>query len=731
MRAPSEVRALELSFDRLFAILGVIGILIGAGVAIATAAKAKGEMLFAVGCFVISGLALCFTAGIWLFSRNLSFLVRLSGTVALSSFVCVLTIQANRWAERRYRTEQSPISSLEHRNRLRMLERVRIDWIDGVLMQSLWRIARIELGLEKSANAVAERPTYLFQVPGQRPAPISAGTSIVQLFDEAGGALLILGAPGTGKTTLLLELARDLLKRAESDVAHPIPVVFNLSSWALRRLPLDQWLATELNDSDVPKRVAEWWVESEQVVPLLDGLDEVASEHRQACTTAINDFRREHGLVPIAVCSRIADYEALGTKLRLRSAVVVKPLTRPQVQDYLESAGEQLKQLKTALSRDTSLWEILESPLMLWVAMLAYQDAPVEFSRTDSPRQRRRRIFAKFVEAMLRKRSLAAPCTGAETLSWLSRLASAMKTNQQTVFQLEALSEPWLATGAQRWVSRAGRVLGSGILGALTGTLIGVGFGPWVLKWFPGPLWKAIGGGVVGLIIGSVVGLGSGLIALFMDVRPVEAIRCSLLNISTRVRKATRDGLVVSIIAASLFALVGLLNDRLFSGTLALNLKVAEKGIYRVFVTAGWKTGLSGGLWIGLIMGLITLLSGGILRPRTTPGQGIHRSATIALIAGSTSGFLSGSISWLTIGPGGSFFNSVSVAVVVGLFGGGLFCIKHATLRLILWGKRLAPLRYVRFLNYASDLLFLRRVGGGYIFVHRLLLEYFASLEES
>jgi len=612
-----------------------------------------------------------------------------------------------------------------------MLERVRIDWIDGVLTHSLWRIARIELGLERGASAIHESSTYLFQLPGQRPAPIPAGTSIARLFDEAGGALLILGAPGSGKTTLLLELAKDLLDRAESDASHPIPVVFNLSSWGLRRLPLEQWLVNELNDrSDVPKRVAEWWVESEQVAPLLDGLDEVANKHREACANAINDFRRAHGLVPIAVCSRIADYESLGIKLRLRSAVVVKSLTRPQVQDYLDSAGEQLRQLKTALSRDASLWEILESPLMLWVAMLAYQGAPVEFSRTDSPKQRRRRIFAKFVEAMFRKRSQAPPYTPAKTLSWLSRLASTMKANEQTVFQLEALSEPWLATGAQRWASRAGLVLGSGILGALTGALIGVGFGPWVTH-YPERLWEVIGGGTIGLILGSVVGLGSGLIALSIDVRPVEAVRFSLLNMSTRVRKAARDGLVVLILALPLFTLIGLLNDKLFRGTFAVTLRVTSKGIYRPGVTAGWLAGLETGLSIGLAMGLISLLSGELIRPQAKPGQGIRRSATIALIAALTCGSLAGFFYWLVKGPGSAAFNSVLTALAVGLFGGGLFCIKHVTLRLILWCKRLAPLRYVRFLNYASDLLFLRRVGGGYIFVHRLLLEYFASLEES
>lgn len=38
------------------------------------------------------------------------------------------------------------------------------------------------------------------------------------------------------------------------------------------------------------------------------------------------------------------------------------------------------------------------------------------------------------------------------------------------------------------------------------------------------------------------------------------------------------------------------------------------------------------------------------------------------------------------------------------------------------------PLRYAAFLDYAADCLFLRKVGGGYMFIHRMLLDYFASL---
>mgnify|MGYP001266172194 CR=1 FL=1 len=35
--------------------------------------------------------------------------------------------------------------------------------------------------------------------------------------------------------------------------------------------------------------------------------------------------------------------------------------------------------------------------------------------------------------------------------------------------------------------------------------------------------------------------------------------------------------------------------------------------------------------------------------------------------------------------------------------------------------------KLISFLDHCVDLIFLRRVGGGYIFVHRLLMEHFAE----
>jgi hypothetical protein len=73
-----------------------------------------------------------------------------------------------------------------------------------------------------------------------------------------------------------------------------------------------------------------------------------------------------------------------------------------------------------------------------------------------------------------------------------------------------------------------------------------------------------------------------------------------------------------------------------------------------------------------------------------------------------------------------------SVLGLVGAFGfGGLACIQHLVLRVLLWRSKALPWDLPRFLDYAAERILLRKVGGGYIFIHRLLLEYFVTLDDN
>ena len=70
------------------------------------------------------------------------------------------------------------------------------------------------------------------------------------------------------------------------------------------------------------------------------------------------------------------------------------------------------------------------------------------------------------------------------------------------------------------------------------------------------------------------------------------------------------------------------------------------------------------------------------------------------------------------------------IGQLVGLLAGLATFVKHFILRFFLSLRDNLPWKLVSFLDEAAERLLLRKVGGSYIFVHRLLLEYFAELEE-
>jgi hypothetical protein len=73
-----------------------------------------------------------------------------------------------------------------------------------------------------------------------------------------------------------------------------------------------------------------------------------------------------------------------------------------------------------------------------------------------------------------------------------------------------------------------------------------------------------------------------------------------------------------------------------------------------------------------------------------------------------------------------------AVVFLMGILrGGGAQCIKHFILRWHLQRNGALPWNYPQFLDYAAERILLRKVGGGYIFVCRPLLDYFVDLKGS
>lgn len=388
-----------------------------------------------------------------------------------------------------YYSYATPVRSLqEQRNRRAMLTKVRKIWVEGLLERSLTDELRIDLNLVDRPDAVHLPLNAVVQELEQPPRVLPLGVPISEVFNQVGSELLILGAPGAGKTTLLLELLRDLLQRAENDEAYPLPVVFPLSTWGAERKPLKAWLVDQLNVIyDVPRKLGQGWVAENDILPLLDGLDEVAAEHRDACVEAINKYRQEvGGLAPTAIASRMVDYEALKGKLRLRGAVLVEPLTRQQVVAYLSRVGEPLRGVSKLVQADQEVMELLDSPLMLSVSSLAFRNTSLEIlTKEGALGERKARLWYSYTERMLGRKSIETRYHRQQTSKRLVWLARKIVEHKQTVFYIEQLQPSWL----HRW-SRLGFTTRVGLLSFLIG--------------------GAIGGVVGGLVGGLVEGLSRG-----------------------------------------------------------------------------------------------------------------------------------------------------------------------------------------------------------------------------
>jgi hypothetical protein len=264
------------------------------------------------------------------------------------------------------------------------------------LAQSLHNAVWLTLEIERQDYRVQRPFSARVALQSQSPLPLAAGTRIVEVFDrpELARQLLILGEPGAGKTTMMLELAEDLLQRAIADKAEPIPVLLSLSSWKNPEQSIFKWLLGELKRKyGIRQDLAQQWLQKNQLLPLLDGLDEVAPQHQQACAVALNEWligeliQRPCGVL---ICCRREEFEQVVRQpLNLYGAIYLQALTVEQIEDYF--AQFELQDVWQTVQQDEALQELLTTPLFLsmfgWVQKQGKFSLSDWRSRTTSERQ--------------------------------------------------------------------------------------------------------------------------------------------------------------------------------------------------------------------------------------------------------------------------------------------------------------------------------------------------------
>lgn len=590
-----------------------------------------------------------------------------------------------------------PADVRNQRNHRALRQLVKSFWIDGVLKHSLYNEVLIRLNLQEQPDRVDNRPWNLIQrQPGEADRLLPPNTSIIDVFDQMNQLLLILGEPGSGKTTTLLELARDLLVRAEADPTHPTPVVFNLSSWSQRKQPLAKWLVEEIRDKyNIPEKIAKNWIVQDELLLLLDGLDEVMSDDRDSCVETINQFRQEH-LIPIVVCSRSIEYRMLIKQLKLQGAISLQALTDEQITAYLDYVGEPLGWVQSALQRDKKLREFVSSPLLLTILSITSQRVSPTKLMKGGMRKRRTHLLDAYILHMFSHRDKTDLYQPSVSLQWLRWLASELKKNTSTIFLIEHLQPSYLPTDEAReqyatLIGLIASTIFSLILGGLTTFIYGIKAGFLILA-----------AGYLLFIAGKDFGK-------HLPISPVSQMIWSL----EQGKEGITWGLIIGLAVGGLIALTGQ-------------------------IQLGFIIGSTGGIMTGFAVGFVAGISRIHSQTTQVPNEKIWQSGKNALFTFLIFGILSwGSAllpAWILHDMGSALREGGITATMGALFilgwHGGLACIQHLSLRLILWRLGHIDLNYARFLDYCVDRIFLRRVGGGYIFIHRLLLEHFISLTD-
>ena len=529
---------------------------------------------------------------------------------------------------------------------------------------------------------------------------LSPNTKTIDVYrrSEINGKLLILGEPGSGKTTTILQLGQELIKEAEQDTSQPIPIFFNLSSWKDDQQDIKDWIinSAKMESYGISKKTAKQLLDKNALILFLDGLDELSSARQGLSVQKINKFLETwHG--EMVVCGRTKEHqlisETANVKLNLNGSIILQLLDRQKIKDYiLRSKGVKLWH---TIKDDDNLMDLAKTPLLLNIIVIAREEISLtQWNQITNPEVRLDYLLEAYLRRMFkRKCNCNKQPSQIQTKHYLGWLATQLTKQKETEFFIEYIQPNWLEKRSHNFIFGL-------VIGLIYGLIHALFFG----------LMRGI---VVMLIGGGLIGV------LFTDTNRIETIE-NLKFSFVRFKKQFIYGLIL-----------------LLSGVIISGL------IYGVFVTSinGIMIyGLIAGLMGGIILGIIRGFNDAKITKKNLSNQGIKESIKNGIILFGLINIL-GLLLFVSIYIILNKYNlwnweeisdiliaTISVFVWWSLIVFFLPVTSHFSLRLTLYWFGYAPWNYARFLDYATDRLFLQRVGGGYRFLHRLLQDYFVKI---
>lgn len=671
----------------------------------------------------------------------------------------------------------------EQRSRRVLIEKVHRFWVRGLLAPLYDNNRFINLKLQFINDTITHPWADVLETHLQTDAP-----SITHAFRKADRALLILGAPGAGKTISLVALAHELLAQARKDEQQPIPVILNLSDWAEQQQEIDKWAVEQMVATyQIPRRMGRAWLMQDRLLFLLDGLDEMPTEQRPACIEAINTFRQENGLPDLIVCCRKEAYETAvlddNKRLQLNGAIYIRPLTTAQIHQHAPAT------LRDTIFGDETLLEIAQSPLNLTMMQSAFADEDATAVLTHTT------LFTQYAHQMYQRQKAKGNVrySFADLQTQLSWLAKQMQRHNQTIFLIEQLQPSWLIKEGHR-----------GQNGRLSTHLL-----PWLYLFLTRVLVAIFLGTPVVWSFIQLIGINPPFIEVRFFTQLATILRLPansagtllavmLLNALSGATAALLDSLffrwrwqrgdsakidpqvgiaqllIVSSLTGALVVLLIAQTDSwpiaLFFGgmqTLGVGLAFGYLANGQSFRTElrvrgalkwAWRNAVLWGsagivlslLWSGIVWlndpsavawqlnlfnnGLMLFLLGGVsgkqpsVQNRTN--EGTHIAVKNGVLAFLFVAVPIGVLTAVTVNIASGVYTGLMIGMAAGTAYGFNDVAKHLIIRLLLWQTHAAPLQFTPLLDCATDCSLLQKVGGGYMFRHRMLQEHFRQAFE-
>ncbi|WP_354644637.1 helix-turn-helix domain-containing protein [Kitasatospora camelliae] len=257
--------------------------------------------------------------------------------------------------------------------------------------------------------------------------------SVTEVYRRiSSGRLVILGRAGSGKSILTIRFVLDFLESPVSD--DRVPVIFSLGSWDPTATTLRDWMI-DLLLRDHPhltsrapggSTLAAALVDTDLILPVLDGFDEIAEGLRQAALEALNASS-----LPLVMTSRHGEFaeavHAARSPLVWAAGIELADLTLDDLAAYLPRTtrpvargdggtgavwGPVLEELRAQNTRGSvNLARVLGTPLMVILARTMYSETPdrdpaelLDTGRFPAENTLEEHLLAGFVPAVYRRR---------------------------------------------------------------------------------------------------------------------------------------------------------------------------------------------------------------------------------------------------------------------------------------------------------------------------------------